>query len=319
MRSRLRQFRAADAVLPWAFAVAVLGSLTPLMAAEPARPFDVNLTLPDAAFVLYIRPAELAKAKLAEPIVKAFDDLLPPGRLGISVAELESFEFQVAGTAGDSSAAMTIRALQPLDWRKVFEASDDKEEEIEGRKYYKFGARDYLTIVDDRTAVYGKLETAQRLIEGIDANDRAEWADAWKQAQQRPLAGMLHMHMVAEQGGLITPRSVLAADAKYAIMHGEVTSAGLKLSGVMETESAEAAARAAPAAAAALVDFATQLTEKTGIPPGDQEKLAAALSQLLAGGVIATRGSSVNLSALVTAEMLEVFADTARIMAETNK
>ncbi len=277
----------------------------------------------DAKLAIYIRPAELAKAKMAAPVVAAFDELLQEAKLGFSVADVEEFLFYVLGPAGGpNEPVIIVRQAAAYDWKKFYEAHGQvTEEEIDGHPVlHVYNGRELVALPDDRTSIYGEPPTVMRILEKSEPNNRAEWHDRWDEAVKHPLAGMMWMDLVGKgPKGAGGHWAVLAKDGKYAVMHGEVTAAGLKLTGVIETSSADAAARVAPAAADVLVDFANMIVEELALPAEDSKDLTGELSKLLGSGELSTRRSSVDIKGLVTPAMLEVFSNSARLAAQKNR
>src|SRR5665213_2734213 len=91
--------------LAWAI---LLVACPPLLLAEeatapaPAKPLgplvrDQAAIPSDTTLAIVVRPAELAQAKIAQPIVAAFDQVLEPAALGLKVSELEQVKIVVVG------------------------------------------------------------------------------------------------------------------------------------------------------------------------------------------------------------------------------
>ncbi len=304
-------------VLLWSAVVDAGWLMSLASAAEPVRPtaIKVGTTPANAELAIYIRPAELAKAKMSTPVVAVFDELLQKAKLGFSVAEIEEFQVMVLGQGNGHEELMIARHSKPYDWKKFYQAQGKlAEEQIDGHQMYSVnGGRQRFALPDDRTVVYGEPGAVLRVLEKPAPNNRADWHDHWNEAIKHPLAGMMRMSMAGRGQNAPGPLATLASDGKYGVMYGEVTDEGLKLTGVIETSSAVAAARVAPAAADALVDFANMIVKEMALPDEANEKLIDQLSNLLGSGELSTRGSSVDVKGLVTPMMLQVFSDSARL------
>ncbi len=194
---------------------------------------------------------------------------------------------------------------------------------VDGRSIYDRvgGGQDSFWIPDDRTLVLCERQGRERSLESPDPKDPPPWADRWKVAAKYPLAGLLQMNIFAPagRGPKEVPLAVLAADAKFGVMYGEVTPEGLKMGGGVEANSAEVAGGVASAASQALVDFANMIATEMPLKPETTDRLVEQLSELLSGAKLSTKGSAVDIQGLVTPKMLEVFAEAAQEAGDPNK
>ena len=275
----------------------------------------------DASFAILIRPAELSKAKYAQPVVAAFDQLLAPLKLGTSVANIDEFKVVAIGIpmAGPENVYMVIRGTKAMDWKTVYSAMGNiTEEKVDGQVLYHV-KNDAFWLPDDRTVVYGSLSAVRRTLEPIDAKDRADWSDSWEKAAKGPIAGLLHMRILDGEtapGPAGQPLSLapLTENVQYAVLEGQVTELGLVLRATMAANSNEGAVTAAPVVAQALTGFASLIEKEMRLEGEDGERLAEQLTRLLGSTRIVTQGKTLEIKVLVTPKMLEVFAESAQLI-----
>jgi hypothetical protein len=285
---------------------------------------------PDASFALLVRPAELAVPELMQPVVDAFDELLKPAKLGISVADIDEFKFVLIGRPdvmqGPADGYLVVRARQAVDWKTVFGVAAEAEaEKIDGRKLYHVrGDRQTLWLPDERTVVFGNAPAVRRTIENPDPKDRASWSARWEQAAKNPLAGFLQMSVLHAFGkGALGPGAeqekllaTLTGDTQYGVLEGNVTTKGFEITAAMLTRSKEGSVRIAPVVSRVLTHLATMIGSDVPVGRQDAEALREQLASLLRSTQIVTEGQTVTVKALVTPEMLEVFSATLRQMAD---
>jgi hypothetical protein len=285
---------------------------------------------PDASFALLVRPAELAVPELMQPVVDAFDELLKPARLGISVADIDEFKFVVIGRPdvmqGPPDIYLVIRARQAVDWKIVFEVgAQAKVEEINGRKLYHVrGDREALWLPDERSVVFGMGGAVRRTMENPDPNDREPWTERWQHAAKSPVAAFLQASVLQafEEGMLGSgdqhqkALAALTGDAQFGVLQGNVTPKGLEVAATMLTRSKEGSVRIAPVVSRVLTHLATMIGSEVPVGQQDAEKLREQLAALLRSTQIVTEGQTVTVKAVVTPEMLEVFSATLRQMAD---
>jgi len=292
--------------------------------AKPAawKVLETSYLPSDAGFAILVRPAELAKAKYAQPVAAAFDQLLTPLKLGTSVANIDEFKFVFLGwpMAGPADVYLVIRGTKPMDWKTVFSAmGNTTAEKVDGQILYH-QRNDAFWLPDDRTVVYGTQTGVKRTLEQVAPNDRADWSDSWEKAAKRPLAGLLHMRILEGQmgpgpdGKPSMSLAPLTEDAKYGVLEGRVTDKGLELHATVTANSNKGAVTAAPVVAQSLTNFATMIVKETRLDGQDGERLADQLSSLLASTRIVTQGKTMEIEALVTPEMLKVFAESAQLV-----
>ncbi|MEX0676389.1 MAG: hypothetical protein WD063_04905 [Pirellulales bacterium] len=295
---------------------------------------------PDASFAILIRPAELAVPEVMQPVVEAFDELLKPAKLGISVADIDEFKLVLVGVVdmmerqGPRLVAtrivntyLVIRARQAVDWKTVFGVTGQaRQEEIDGRKLYHMrGDGAALWLPDERTVVCGALGEVRRTMENPDPNDRESWTDHWEQAARSPLAAFVRMSELEEVAAFVSglepierqeeALATLVADAEYGVLQGNVTTKGLEISATVLTRSNEGSVRVAPAVSLLLTEFATTIGSELPAQQADAAKLREQLAGLLGSTQIVTEGKTVTVKALVTPKMIEVFSATARLLA----
>jgi hypothetical protein len=294
--------------------------------AKPAawKVLETSYLPSDTSFAILVRPAELAKAKYSQPVVAAFDQLLTAIKLGTSVANIDEFKFVILGSPnampGPPDLYMVIRGTKPIDWKTVFHAQGTAtEEKIDGQILYHL-RNDAFLLPDDRTVIFGSLSGAQRAMEQVAPNDRADWSESWEKAAKGPLAGMLHMRILEGQmapgpdGKPSLSLAPLTENAKYAVLEGRPTDKGLELHATVTANSNKGAVTAAPVVARSLTNFASVILKETRLDGQDGERLAAQLSSLLASTRIVTQGKTMEIEALVTPKMLEVFAESAQLV-----
>ncbi|MEX0676390.1 MAG: hypothetical protein WD063_04910 [Pirellulales bacterium] len=295
-------------------------------AAQPEAPLALATTYlpPDTIFAVLVRPAELAVPELMQPVVDAVDELLKPANLGISVADIDECKVVFLGVPdmmrGPPNFYLVIRAKRAVDWKKVFGVTRElKEEEVGGRKLYIRG-QEAFWLPDERTIVVGSREAAKRTTENPDPNDRAAWSDRWEKAAKSPLAGFLHVNMLGlmslpgPDGKLDKSLASLDKDVKYAVLEGNVTDKGFAVGATIFTNSNEGSVRAAPVVSRGLTNFASMIATQTGLAGDDADRLTEQLSGLLGSTQIVTQGETVEIKALVTPKMIDVFAETARLI-----
>ncbi|REK12062.1 MAG: hypothetical protein DWQ37_13700 [Planctomycetota bacterium] len=309
-----------------------IGCLVSLVSSRSIRADDLPIPTivegsvlpPDAAMALYVRPAELASSKSAAPIVEAFDAVLEPLKLGLSVADIEEFKivFIIDQQAGLEGVILVVRARAAHDWKPMFDAQGKwKEEEFQGRKVFRRVSRQAYWLPDERTAVFTESRNATMLARSMgspDPQDKAAWFEAWSEAARRPLAGLIDMRVLSggNPGRDEDPLAVLATDAKYAVASGYFTIGGFQLEGSITTDSPQAAARVAPATSQVLVDFVEEMFEAVPLEDDDKAGLAAQLNEFLGKSRIKTDGKLVKAEGRFTTKMIQVICDAAKKVAK---
>jgi hypothetical protein len=280
---------------------------------------------PDTSFAFLVRPAELSVPEMMQPVVDAFDELLKPAKLGISVADIDEFKFVLIGNPNVMQGPpVVVRARQPTDWKTVFGVGGQaKEEVIDGRKLYHVHSNDAYWLPDEKTIVLGELSAVRRTLENPGPKDRATWNERWEQAAKSPLAGFLHVGVLEAFGKEVLgpgaehekALATLSTDARYGVLNGNVTTKGLEINAIVATGSKEGSVRVAPALSRVLTQLASMIGSEVPVGEADAEKVREQLGALLGSTQIVTEGKTVTVKATVTPKMLEVFAATARLMA----
>jgi hypothetical protein len=294
----------------------------------------------DATLAIVIRPAELAQAAIARPILAAFDQLLEPANLGLKVSDIE--EFKVVFTGGfmepgnDAICAyMILRSRQPHDWKKAFGTllAADKEVEIDGHTYiagpdHDDGGFSNFWCPDARTVIAGTPSGIARTFSTPDPIDRAPWADSWSVAVKSPLAVMLGTSLFKMfdeititgdfEQRLDDEFAALTDDGEFALVRGDVTDHGFVLGGDVVCRSVAGAERVA----AVLQKLLPQIVGRIAPPSAlddtmADQKLSEQMSKLVAATTIAHEDTLVHVESTLSAKMLSAIGASLQEAAES--
>ncbi len=299
--------------------------LGPLIRDQAAIPSDTTLAI-------FVRPAELAQAKIAQPIVAAFEQILESADLGLKVSELEQVKIVVVGGFNEPSndtisLYILLRSRQPHDWKKVCSKLLDANEqaEMDGHTYFKApndddGFSNYWC-PDARTVILGTPSGIALTFTTPDPNDRPAWADRWKLAVESPLAVLMGMQFFKVfdsititgdfEQRLEDEYAALTEDGEYAVAQGDVTEHGFAVAADAVCRSAEGAKRVA----AALQKLLDQLVSRVAPPraldePADDHGLSEQMPKLVEATTIAHQGSLVHVESMLSGELLAVIGES---------
>ena len=290
-------------------------------AADPV--LDVGYLPPDTTFAVLVRPAELAASKWFEPVVRAVDEILRPAKLGLSVADIDQFQFAIIGSpdamvGGVPAFYVVVRGTRPVDWKAVVTRDGRAtQEKMAGRVVYRVG-NEVSWMPDERTLVTGSPTGIERAREPVDPNARAAWSANWRQAATSPLAALLRMNVLEGEevpgadGQAVVPLAPLTDNVDYAVLESQVTPLGLRLRAKLAAKSNQAAVAASPVVARALTNLAALIVSEGGVEGDDRQQLADQLTRLLNSTQIITDGKTLSIQALLTPKMLNAFAASAR-------
>jgi prepilin-type processing-associated H-X9-DG protein len=192
---------------------AIPGDTAPEESPTPARA-DLALVPEDVLFLMVVYPADLARAKKMEELVKVLNEATKlEADWGLPVQDIEACQLmmvevepQLPGPFGPFDR-IAIRAKKAHDWLKAIKGQGQElaEETFQGRKYYKAarpaqgGGNFGYFIADERTLV---LATEPQLKRAIDLSGQqpkaVTWAAAWESVAKGPVTVMANTARVRE-------------------------------------------------------------------------------------------------------------------------